>query len=345
MPPYLTDQHPWFTFLIHPRTARDLHRVGGSSIVAEHSADEAEFCAKMCTLPPTVVGDIRFGFGPVWGEMVGVLRMPGPILRPEGRRSIVEAAQLAAKRGSSVIGLGALTAPATRGGLTLLPELPKGVTLTTGNAFTAVVAHRNVAEAAAAMQLGTRATVAVVGCTGSVGVAASWLLADAGFDLILIGRTPARVERELSGLAGRARLSANLPDIAHADIVLLLTSDQSALLGPELPRPDSVVIDFAQPVNIDPEDYERYQQRAVAVVQGGLVRIPEYYCSLEFGLPDPRTTLACLAETYLFAKEGIREHSVGLASVELARHLDQVATGHGVHTRPLGLKARDIAVG
>jgi hypothetical protein len=68
-----------------------------------------------------------------------------------------------------------------------------------------------------------------------------------------------------------------------------------------------------------------------------LVRIPRYACSQEFFLPDPRDTFACLAETYLFAREGLREHSVGTPSIELAHRLERAARKHGVTPRPLGV--------
>ncbi len=339
---YLTSQAPWFVFLIHARDIQDLYQVRGSALIAEHSVDEDEFRDKMCTMPPTVIGQVSFGLGgPATGELIAVVRMPGQLLRPEGRRSISEAVRLAATRGASVIGLGALTAPATRGGLTLVPELPKGVTLTTGNALTAAIARANVAEAAAATGLGDAATVAVVGCHGSVGTAASRLLASSGADLLLIGRTVSRVERELPDLVTSARVSADLRDLRYADIVLLLTGDPSAKLVPDLVRPGAVVIDLAHPVNIPPAKYQSFKDRGVTVVQGGLVEIPGYDCTVDFRLPSRRAALACLAETYLFAREGIREHSVGPASAELAAELASLAPGYGIRPWPLGLAATE----
>lgn len=341
---YLTSQAPWFVFLIHARDVQDLFQVRGSALISEHSVDENEFRDKMCTMPPTVIGQVSFGLGPVTGELIAVVRMPGQLLRPEGRRSISEAVRLAATRGTRVIGLGALTAPATRGGLTLVPELPKGVTLTTGNAFTAAIACANVAEAAMVTGLGNAATVAVVGCHGSVGTAASRLLAANGTDLLLIGRTVARVERELPDLVTRARVSAELRDIANADIVLLLTSDPSALLAPDLVRPGTVVIDLAHPMNIPPGKYQAFVDRGVRVAQGGLVEIPGYHSTVDFRLPSQRAALACLAETYLFAREGIREHSVGPASAELAAELAGLAPGYGIRPWPLGLVATQASM-
>lgn len=340
MLPYLTSQPPWFAFLIHPRDIQDLHQVGGSSLIAEHSASEEDFRDKMCSMPPTVVGGVTFGLGPARGELIGVMRMPGQILRPEGQRRILEAVRLAAARGAAVVGLGALTAPATRGGTTLLPELPRGVTLTTGNAFTAAVAFSNVTEAAQAIGLPSIATAAVVGCHGSVGTAASRLLASSEHGLILIGRTVARIERQLPDLMSRARVSNDLADLVHADIVLLLTSDPSALITPEVLRPGSVVIDLAHPVNIPPSCYGDFLARDIAVVQGGLVKIPQYHSTTDFHLPSRHAALACLAETYLFAREGIREHSVGPATTELAVHLTALAARQGISPWPLGLAAQ-----
>lgn len=337
MLPYLTDQAPWFVFLIHARDIEDLYQVSGAALIAEHSADEDEFRDKMCTMPPTVIGQVTFGLGVLTGELIAVVRMPGQLLRPEGRRNITEAVRLAATRGASVVGLGALTAPATRGGLTLLPELPKGVTLTTGNALTAAVARDNVAEAAAAMGLGDAATVAVVGCHGSVGTAVSRLLAASGTDLLLIGRTVARVERHLPDLLTRARVSADLRDLQTADIVVLLTSDPTALLVPDLVRAGTVIIDLAHPVNIPLTQYQSFADRGIRVVQGGLVEIPGYHSTVDFRLPSRRASLACLAETYLFAREGIREHSVGPACAELAAELSDLAARHGMRPWPLGL--------
>lgn len=341
MLPYLTDQPPWFSFLIHPRDIQDLHEVGGSSLIAEHSANDAEFRDKMCSMPPTVVGSVTFGLSPAWGELTAVLRMPGQILRPEGQRQIQVAVRLAVDRGAKVIGLGALTAPATKGGQTLVPELPLGVTLTTGNAFTAAIACSNVTEAAGAAGVHDAATVAVVGCHGSVGTAASRLLAaTTGMNLILIGRTVSRIERQLPDLLPRARVSSNLADIAAADVVLLLTSDSTALLTPELPRPGSVVIDLAHPVNIPASRYSEFLARGIIVVQGGLVELPNYHSTTDFRLPSRRAALACLAETYLFAREGIRENSVGPATTELATQLLGIAAQNGIRPWPLGLAAQ-----
>lgn len=337
--PYLRSDPPAFVFIGHPRDTADLYNSPGGSFVWRHSASEEEFRERMLSLPPTFGGEVTFGFDPIYGETLVVFSMPEQIMSLRGRRQIEEAVRVAAGRGASVVGLGALTAPATRGGLTLVPKLPRGLTLTTGNAFTAAVARSNAVEASEALGLGPDAVVAVVGCTGSVGVAASRLLDILGHRLILIGRSVTRVHKELADLVPRATVSGTVQAAAAADVVLLLTGDPSAHITPELPKPGAVVVDLAHPMNIQRSEYPAFALRDVQVAQGGVVHIPGHRCALDMRLPDRHSALACLTETYLFAKAGIAEHSVGQATVELALELEEIAVHYGIRTRPLGLRA------
>ncbi|MGH8972255.1 MAG: hypothetical protein ACRD0C_03530 [Acidimicrobiia bacterium] len=337
MLPYLSNRPPAFAFLTHYRDARDFDRIGAASFLRRYSDGEASFRQKMCSFPPIVCGEITVGFGPLRGEVVVVMRMPEEVLGPGGPQALVDGLGVVLRRGAPVVGLGALTAPATAGGKRLLRYLPRGVTLTNANAYTAAVVRRNVEEAATVRGLGPRARVAVVGCTGSVGVAASRLLAGDGYDLVLVGRTEERVRSRLPELAGRARVAAGLDSVADSDVVVLLTADPSALLQPGHVSAQTVVIDVAQPGNVDPAAYGDFRLRGAVVVEGGLVRIPGYRCTVDMGMPGPEDTAACVAESYLFAREGIREHSVGWPAPELAERLERVARRRGIHPRPLDL--------
>ena len=335
MLPQFRNHIPWFAFLLHLRDMKDLYRVSGSSLIRSYSRDEQEFQAKMCSFPPVVGAEVTFGFSPIRGILVGVMRMPEEILGPQGYQATLEGLEVALQQGARVIGLGALTAPVTGSGLKLLRHMPAGTTLTNGNAYTAAVVRSTVVEVSDALGLGKRARVAVIGCTGSVGVPASYLLAEHGFDLTLVGRNVERVRNLLGDLADRATFVSGFDALRAVDIVLVLTGDPSAQLTPEQVREGSVVIDCAQPANISKSDYETFRQRGVIVVEGGIVRIPGYTCIQDLGLSSPEDTFACLAETYLFAREGIREHSVGRPSADLARRLERIAQRHGVHPRPL----------
>lgn len=337
MLPHSPGRAPWFAFLCHPRDTRDLYRYPAMRTLRQLSGSEAEFEARATALPPLVVAQIRFPPAAAWGELIVVPRLPEQLMTPEGRAAVADAAKVAASRGASVIGLGGLTSPATGAGATLLAHLPPAVTLTTGNAYTAAVVHANVREAAEHLGLGTRARVAVVGCTGSVGVAACRLLAAAGFPLVLIGRTEGRARALLEDHAPNAVYCGDAARAAECDVVVLLTSDASARLAPEHTRPGSVVVDCAQPANVTAEHVAAFRARGVAVREGAVVRIPAYDCPFDLGLESPGDTFACLAETYLFARGGVRAHSVGRAEAELAVRMEALATRYGVLPRPLAL--------
>jgi fatty aldehyde-generating acyl-ACP reductase len=332
--PYLTNQAPWFSFLVHPRDAGDLLRASLGSTLRHYSRDEADFLEKMSSPPPVVGGDIRFGFAPIRGELVVAMCLSHEITAKKGQQAVIAAAKMAASRGSRVLGLGALTAPATGGGQLLLRHLPEGVTVTTGNAYTAAVIYMNVLDGCSLLARDT-SRIAVVGCTGSVGVSLSRVLADAGFDLLLIARSAARAKVLLGGLSGKAVFSEDIADVRGANVIVLLTSDPSAKLSPELVCPGAIVIDVCQPPNVAAEDSAKFRQRGIGVARGGIVRIPDYRCTYDLNLPEPADTFACLAETYLFAREGIRDHSLGRPTPEVVALMGRLAEKHGITARPI----------
>ncbi|MEQ1812670.1 MAG: hypothetical protein ABL889_22275, partial [Terricaulis sp.] len=122
--------------------------------------------------------------------------------RSEVLAHLREAAQIGVSLGAKLIGLGAFTSIATRGGLDLKGC---GAALTTGNAYTAVTAFEQVTEACAVrgVELGG-CNVAIVGAAGSVGGATAMLLALKAARLIFIGapnERPEHVERRLKRAA------------------------------------------------------------------------------------------------------------------------------------------------
>jgi predicted amino acid dehydrogenase len=318
---------------VHPRDLNDVRRSSIGALLRSWSADDDDFAARTAAVPPVVIGEIRFGFSVCWGELVSAPRTPDRLMTSEGRQTVKRAVLMAAARGANVVGLGGLTAPATGAGLRLLGCLPAGVTLTNGNAYTASVVCHNVMEAVVQAR---HSRIAVLGCTGSVGVAASRLLAEAGLDLVLIGRSAAQAKATV-GPVPRAVYSGELSSLQECGTVVVLTNDPAAALHPDMVSPGTIIIDVTQPSNIPPSERGAFGTRDVTVVDGGLVRVPHYSSTYEFAALDRHDTYACLAETYLFAREGIREHSVGRPSTDRARAMELLALKHRVSPRPLRL--------
>lgn len=335
---YLTGEAPWFAFIVHPRDMADCVSMPGGAFLRDHSDSDEEFVAKAASSPPVVVDEVVFAGMPVRGELIGVGRLPERMLSSDAHRAVQAAVELGVARGAAVIGLGALTAPVTAGGRSLLRHLPSGVTLTNGNGLTAATVRRNVLEASELLGLGQAARVGVLGATGSVGVALSHLLADDGFALRLLGPSCERVDRLLGDLVARgARAGAGVEDLSDVDVAVLLTSDPSARVSPAALREGAVVIDVAQPCNVADDHVPRFGERGVDVARGGVVAVPGLACRVRFGIGAGRT-FACLAETYLLALEGIREHAVGRPSPAYARAIDAVAQRHGVAACSLALE-------
>lgn len=328
MLPYLSRCPPAFAFIVHFRDDADIDNLPTAAFLRRYSRSDDEFREKACSLPPVVAGEITFGFRPTRGELLVIPRRPDILLSRPGPGLIRSAVAVAAARGVRVVGLGALTAPITAGGRRLVRDAAPGLVITNGNAYTANVVAQNVTEILTQASLaGDR--VAIVGCTGSVGGPVTRLLSDAGVALILAGRTVQRVRACFGSLADKHQVTCGVAGLADAAVVVLLTNASDAIVHPADLRPGAVVLDCAQPTNIADARRAAFSRRGILVCGGGLVSIPGYDCSVSLQLPQG-LTFACLAETYLFAREGIYAHSVGTPSAEFARELGAVARRHGV---------------
>lgn len=327
--PYLPGRVPSFGFIVHPRTEEDILGAKCFSFLYEMSTSDADFVARVCSLPPTVVGEVFFGFSPFRGEIMAIPCLSEEVPTARGRRAIAQAARIMADRGAKVIGLGALTSPATAAGSWLVDQIPAGLTVTNGNGYTTAVLLSNVMQTIGALGLDRPARVCVVGCTGSVGHTLSLLLAQLALDLILIGRRAAKVRQMFRDVAPRAKFSDDLADVATADVIVLLTSAPSARIGLAMLSFGSVIIDAAEPPNVSEKDAATWGQW-VTVLRGGRVSIPGYHCTCAVGFENSVNTFACLAETYLFIREGISEHSTGSPTPEFVQRIERVAHRHGI---------------
>ena len=342
-------QVPWFSFLVHLRSRRDLDLWTTSTMV--RAAAGEDWRDQVLRGPPLVASSLSFRSNPATGEIVVIPRLPEEIIYGEGRRLIARSVEIAAARGSHVVGLGGLISSATRGGESLVAAAPQGLTITNGNSFTAAAARANVLEACEFVGRESP-RVAVLGSTGSVGIPTVRLLADDGLDLLLIGRSLVKARRLGPEPSERVRFSDQLADVGKADVVLVLTSGSAARLEPELfdGGRDVVVIDVAQPPNVEVVRRQAFRDRKVRVVRGGWVQLRGGISSRDHegvmtdGDPDALqgSAPACLGETYLLAAEGIRDHAVGPGSVELARLLGRVAERRGVRICPLSIESTAV---
>jgi acetylornithine/succinyldiaminopimelate/putrescine aminotransferase/predicted amino acid dehydrogenase len=123
-----------------------------------------------------------------YGEFIAVCRTSEELMqlpKEQVQKEIVAAIEFAKQRGAKIVGLGAYTSVVSKGGRELRDL---GVAITTGNSYTVATAVEATLEAARQLDFPlAQTTAAVVGATGSIGRATTFLLAEEVNALILIG--------------------------------------------------------------------------------------------------------------------------------------------------------------
>ncbi|MGT2427336.1 NAD(P)-binding domain-containing protein [Amnibacterium kyonggiense] len=316
-----------FAFLIHPRTdpSEDLALI--NPVLGLIPGRVVEKAMRKLPLKPWVHSTVTAADRPdeVLGDVIALPLTPTMLLGDDRAliaRRVDQAIDLAVARGATVLGLGALTAPATAGGAKLRRRTDIGVT--NGNAYTAAVTAAAVERIAAGMT--ERPVVALVGANGSVGTAVARVLGASGVaeELVLVGRTPAA----LAALAGDldATWSTEMAACRRADVVVLMTSAAGAVLTAEHLKLGAVVLDDTQPRNSSPA--LAVERPDVTILDGGVVATPGLLRTGHgIGLPVA-SSFACLAESSLLALADHRGHgTIGRPS------LDQVARVQGLAQR------------
>ncbi|MGB8984527.1 MAG: hypothetical protein WCC12_21855, partial [Anaerolineales bacterium] len=181
------------------------------------------------------------------------------------------------------------------------------VPVTTGDSYTVTVAVESIREASRVMEIPLGgATAAVVGATGAIGRVCAELLAEDVERLYLIGRRQEALEELRDRLRGRARaeliVSTSMDVLAHAQLILTVTSAIHDVIRPEHLQPGSVVCDVARPRDVSA--MVAAARDDILVIDGGMVDVPgSVDFHFNFGFP-PGKAYACMAETIALALEG-----------------------------------------
>ncbi len=247
-------------------------------------------------------------------------------------RKIVQTGDLAEKLGADILGLLAFTSVIGDGGVTVAQNLT--IPVTTGRSLTVAAAVEGLEEAARRRGIQPQlAKVAVVGATGSIGLACARLLAPTVAELILVGRQEARLKsaekqvREAG--AQRIRISTHMKTIRDADMILSTTNAARPIIEPEHLKQGAVVCDVALPPDVSPRVAR--ERDDVLCIHGGVMDVPgEVDFHFNFGLA-PGRAYACMAETMVLALEDRCEsYSLGKQmQPERVREIARLARKHG----------------
>ncbi len=314
-------------FLIHPRDQQDIDQRFKLSKYFPSAWTDFALSRLPGRMGLTLCDRVKLPNGAML-YLLGVLLKPHQLISDKrsvmaaARRRIYRAAMFAQRRlNAGVIGLGALTVSATNGGRWLVEQPGITASVTHGDAYATVIALEGIEKVMRLARL-KEPRIAVIGAYGVIGSAVCRALA-AQHNLLMVGRSMAKLEKLQRELPVPVRLSTDIHSILDADVVVSATSNPGPFIQAETLKPNAIIYDIAQPQSIDRNLL--IQRPDIICIDGSLAKTPGV--RLKF---DMRTgqdaTFACLAETVLKTLEGIDGHHVG--EIDLL-YIDQIrAIGH-----------------
>ncbi len=329
-------------FLVHARNHRDLIRK--FPILKFLPNKLIDWIA--VSLPPIIVSKItgltNLDNQPIGGYIIGMTMTARQMIedRQKATRKIIQACRYAEKKGVGIIGLGALTASFSKGGLDILPHV-KELGVTTGRAYTTKTVTDYVKHCVEEFGFSKQSVkVAIVGAGGSVGSSCAKLLASWGIKNMLFIDLPKRAEhlkktiehlKEVhlnNGVALDIQTSHAIADIKGWDIIITATSAPEALLHTEDISAGTIIINDAQPSDVPKEVIK--ERDDILVIEGGVIRTPGIRCNFNLGLADREDTFCCLGEVLVLARNEKFDHfATGELQEHLVSEIEEMSKGMG----------------
>ncbi len=246
---------------------------------------------------------------------------------------VIRAAKTAQKLGAGIVGLGAFTSVVGDAGITVRKSVD--IAVTTGNSYTVATAIDAAREALKLMNRDMRdSRILVLGATGSIGKVLSELLADDGYDIMMVSRNIRKLEYAARSVLDRTGLAPSITTdvkraLCSADVVFCVSSSLDVIVEPLDLKPGALVVDVSRPRNVS-RQVARFR-RDVLVIEGGVVRVPgDADFHFDFGFPSG-LCYACMAETMILAmEERYEDFSLGrdLSAVRV-KEISRLAQKHG----------------
>ena len=250
--------------------------------------------------------------------------------RERALKKIKQATKLAEKKGVRLMGLGALTASFSRGGLDLAGFSKVGIT--TGRAYTVKTVTNYVKLVMEVMGFDKeKIVVDVVGAAGSIGSSSAKVLAEYGirnFILIDLEYKAWKVEeyiKHMKKIRGDLsfKVSHQISDIKDADIIIAATNAPEVLIKPDDLKSGAIIINDAQPSDVDPEVLKRED---VLVVEGGVVNTPGIRSNFKLGLHDKEDNFCCMGEVLILAHNNLfKDYALGELNLSLIKNIEMMS--------------------
>ncbi len=280
----------------------------------------------------------------VEGDLFMILMTPKIMLKQSPEKmynALNRMCDMAMKRGSKIIGLGAYTKIVGDAGVTVNQRSP--IPVTTGNSLSSAstlwaagfgVEKMKMVEKKDGIYQGT---AMIIGATGSIGKVCAKVLTNQWKRIIVAAPRPYKIlelVRELQEQNPNAEvIGTSSPDrySPECDLIITSTSAQGeSVMDIEKVKSGCVICDVSRPFDISLDDAAKRPD--VLVIASGEVELPgDVKITHTIGLPGS-SVYACLAETALLALEG-RFESFSISrdlQYDKVCEIDRIARKHGV---------------
>ena len=312
-----------------------------------------------CTAPPQLIEHVKVVSAvgkSIEGAYIDSCFVPEMLSRfKTARRKVLNAMELAQKKGINITALGGFTSIIFENFNLLMHKQIRNTTLdwqrfTTGNTHTAWVICRQLELNAPAIGIDLKkAKVAVVGATGDIGSAVCrWLSDRTGVEELLLVARQQQPLKELQAELSGGRILSLEEALPEADVVVWVASlpktlkiDKSKLRSPCL------MVDGGYPKNLD----EKFAGSGVHVLKGGIV---EFYQDIGWNMMEiaemekpQRQMFACFAEAMILEFENCHTNfSWGRNNITLEKmdFIGEASSRHGFSVLSLKSNFQTVSV-
>jgi fatty aldehyde-generating acyl-ACP reductase len=331
-----------FGFVMHPTGVDDVRRFFFPSMIAPASLIEAALKA----LPPFVMHHIR-DISSVTGEKIEGFFIICPLTSKQFMEldeefvleKVLAAVRLSERKGSSIIGLGALAGGTGRGGEKIAEK--SALPVTNGTSLASATILETVFKAAELKKIPLKSAKAVIaGATNAIGQTCAHALAQRVAFLDLYSKSDERLQQLRTSLTDSpAQVCITGRDfaqsVAEADIIIFTTTavEVSFKATTRSFKENAVICDVPAPRNVSKEVAEA--RKDILVMDGALLTPPcPIKLRIEHHLPEG-LVYACMAETMtLTMEQRFREdYSLGFVpNLQKVEEIARLAKKHGFHT-------------
>lgn len=299
-----------FAFIVHSRNRKDLPR----KYPILKYIPNIIFDWLTLKMPPIIVSEITGAYNintknPLVGVLIGIPMTAHQLLehRNLALKKIIQSVKIAKKFGSRHVGLGAMTASLSKGGKDIIENVDN-IHVTTGRTYTVKNITDYILHLVKIFKLAkSDVKIGILGAAGGIGSGVAISLARnefKNFKLIDLERKLIHIENRICRLEEFAtdlniEVSHKVSALSDCKIIVAATNSPEIVIKSEDINPGTIVINDAQPSDIDPVIIGN--RKDVLVIEGGVLHSTNINCHFNLGLQHKNDIYSCLGEVILLS--------------------------------------------